>query len=108
MQSQLSLGQRETLARQDAPFLATGLIAGNPQSFEAHLRQAARLMAQTSASPSGRLVRHVCSNAVCPNRPAPSWLGGENIFATVKALSPNKPEIEQILALIDARIGPTL
>ena len=59
MQSQLSLGQRETLARQDAPFLATGLIAGNPQSFEAHLRQAARLMAQTSASPSGRLVRHV-------------------------------------------------
>jgi len=69
MQSQLSLGQRETLARQDAPFLATGLIAGNPQSFEAHLRQAARLMAQASASPSGRLARHVCSNAVCPNRP---------------------------------------
>ena len=46
MQSQLSLGQRETLARQDAPFLATGLIAGNPQSFEAHLRQAARLRAR--------------------------------------------------------------
>jgi len=59
MQSQLSTAQREALARQDAPFLATGLIAGNPQSFEAHLRQAARLMAQTSASPSGRLVRHV-------------------------------------------------
>src|SRR3954464_1651705 len=59
MQNRLSLGQRKALARQDAPFLATGLIAGNPQSFEAHLRQAARLMAQTSASPSGRLVRHV-------------------------------------------------
>jgi len=53
-------------------------------------------------------MRHVCSNAVCPNRPAPSWLGGENIFAPLKPLSPNKPEIEQILALIDARIGPTL
>jgi len=72
------------------------------------MRQAARLMAQASASPSGRLMRHVCSNAVCPNRPAPSWLGGENIFAPLKPLSPNKPEIEQILALIDARIGPTL
>jgi len=41
-------------------------------------------------------------------RIGPSWLGGENIFAPLKPLSPNKPEIEQILALIDARIGPTL
>ena len=43
MQNRLSSAQREAIARQDAPFLATGLIAGNPQSFEAHLRQAARL-----------------------------------------------------------------
>ena len=57
----MKLQQRQALARQDAPFLASGLIAGNPRSFEAHLRQAARLMGdrQTSASPSGRLVRHV-------------------------------------------------
>ena len=61
MQSRISPAQREAIARQDAPFLATGLIAGNPGSFEAHLRQAARLMAdrQTSVSPSARLVRHV-------------------------------------------------
>jgi hypothetical protein len=264
MQNRLSVGQREAIARQDAPFLAIGLIAGNPQSFEAHLRQAARLMTdrQTSASPSGRLVRHVtdlfersvpesaraklaCRSgcAFCCHQPvrvsAPEafflaaqllerpdtavavhdaavalagrnpetprvtwlrcvlldqadgcsvhaarpfscqghvsldaedcktsfspggawsvrepalyddlrnswrlilqaalrlnglsdahyelngaldlvlqtqnaekrWLGGENIFAPLKALSSNKPEIEQILALIDARIGPTL
>jgi len=36
------------------------------------------------------------------------WLRGENIFAALKPLSPNKPEIEQVLALIAARIGPTL
>src|SRR5437868_7192130 len=61
MQNRLSSGQREALARQDAPFLAAGLVAGNPHSFEAHLRQAARLMAdrQTSASLCARLVRHV-------------------------------------------------
>jgi Fe-S-cluster containining protein len=60
--SRLSTAQRESLARQDTPFLATGLILGNPRSFEAHLRQAAKLMRdrQTSASPSTRLVRHVC------------------------------------------------
>jgi Fe-S-cluster containining protein len=264
MQNRLSVSQREAIARQDAPFLATGLLAGNPQSFEAHLRQAARLMAdrQTSASPSGRLVRHVtdlfersvpesaraklaCRSgcAFCCHQPvrvsAPEafflaahlherpdtaaqvreaaialagrnpetprvawlrcplldrgdgcsvhsarplschgyvsldvedckksypqtgqwsvrepalyddlrnswrlilqaalrlnglsdahyelnaaltlvletenaekrWLGGENIFAALNTLSPNKPQIEQILALIDARIGPTL
>ena len=53
--------QREALARQDAPFLAAGLIPGDPRSFEAHLRHAARLMGerQISGSPSGRLVRHV-------------------------------------------------
>ena len=53
--------QREALAQQDAPFLARPLIPGDPRSFEAHLRQAARLMAmrQISGSPSGRLVRHV-------------------------------------------------
>jgi len=34
--------------------------------------------------------------------------GRRKYLRTVKALSPNKPEIEQILALIDARIGPTL
>jgi Fe-S-cluster containining protein len=53
--------QREALARQDAPFLAQALIPGDPRSFEAHLRHAARLMAmrQISGSPSGRLVRHV-------------------------------------------------
>jgi len=52
---------REALAQQDAPFLARPLIPGDPRSFEAHLRQAARLMAmrQISGSPSGRLVRHV-------------------------------------------------
>src|SRR4051812_33815825 len=61
MQNRLSPAQREAIARQDAPFLAMGLVAGNPHSFEAHLRQTVRLMAdrQTSASPSGRLVRHV-------------------------------------------------
>ena len=59
--NRLSNAQREALARQDAPFLATGLIVGNPRSFEAHLRHAARLLRdrQTSASPSVRLVRHV-------------------------------------------------
>jgi len=36
--------QREALARQDAPFLAAGLVPGDPRSFEAHLRHAARLM----------------------------------------------------------------
>jgi len=61
MQNRLSLAQREALARQDTSFLAAGLIPGNPRSFEAHLRQAARLLRdrQTSASPSVRLVRHV-------------------------------------------------
>src|SRR5258708_25433169 len=59
--SRLSPAQREALARQDAPFLAAGLIPGNPQSFEAHTRHAAGLLRdrQTSASPSVRLVRHV-------------------------------------------------
>jgi len=53
--------QREALARQDAPFLAMGLVPGDPRSFEAHLRQAARLMGerQISGSPSGRLMRHI-------------------------------------------------
>jgi len=53
--------QREALARQDAPFLAAGLLQGDPRSFEAHLRHAARLMGerQISGSPSARLVRHV-------------------------------------------------
>jgi len=53
--------QREALARQDAPFLATGLMPGDSRSFEAHLRHAARIMGerQISGSPSGRLVRHV-------------------------------------------------
>lgn len=61
MENRLSPAQRQTVARQDAPFLAMGLVAGNSHSFEAHLRQAARLFAdrQTSASPSGRLVRHI-------------------------------------------------
>lgn len=59
--NRLSLAQREALIRQDRPFLATGLILGNPRSFEAHLRQAAGLLRdrQTSASPSVRLMRHV-------------------------------------------------
>ena len=53
--------QREALARLDAPFLTMGLVPGDPRSFEAHLRHAARLMAerQVSGSPSARLVRHV-------------------------------------------------
>ena len=53
--------QREAAARQDAPYLGQGLILGNAHSFEAHLRQAARLMAecQISGSRSARLVRHV-------------------------------------------------
>jgi len=61
MQARLPQAQRETIARQDAPFLATGLILGDPRSFEAHLRQAAGLLRdrQTSASPSVRLMRHV-------------------------------------------------
>jgi hypothetical protein len=61
MQNRLSPAQRQAIARQDAPFLAAGLVAGNPHSFVAHLRQAIRLMAdrQTSASPSARLVRHI-------------------------------------------------
>jgi Fe-S-cluster containining protein len=61
MQNRLSVAQREAVAHQDAPFLAAGLIPGDSRSFEAHLRQAARLLRdrQTSASPSVRLVRHV-------------------------------------------------
>lgn len=61
MNGRIDRPQREVLARQDAPFLAMGLVPGNPHSFEAHLRQAARLMAdrQISGSPSARLVRHV-------------------------------------------------
>ena len=61
MPDRLSPAQRQALASRDAPFLATGLIVGNPASFEAHVRQAARLMAerQTSASPSARLVSHL-------------------------------------------------
>jgi Fe-S-cluster containining protein len=57
----LNRAQREALVRQDAPFLAAGLILGNPRSFEAHLRHAAGLLRdrQTSASLCGRLVRHV-------------------------------------------------
>jgi len=60
--SRLSTAQRESLARQDTPFLSAGLVLGNARSFEAHLRQAAKLMRdrQTSASPCVRLVRHVC------------------------------------------------
>src|SRR6188474_1235755 len=38
--------QREALARHDAPFLAMGLVPGDPRSFEAHLRHAARLMGE--------------------------------------------------------------
>jgi len=61
MPDRLSPAQRQALASRDAPFLAAGLIVGNPASFEAHVRQAARLMAerQTSASPSARLVSHL-------------------------------------------------
>jgi len=61
MQSRLPQAQRDAIARQDVPFLAAGLIPGNPRSFEAHLRHAAGLLRdrQTSASPSVRLVRHV-------------------------------------------------
>jgi len=61
MNGRLTNAQREALARQDAPFLAAALVPGDPRSFEAHLRQAARLMGerQVSGSPSGRLVRHV-------------------------------------------------
>ena len=53
--------QREALARQDAPFLAMGLVPGDPRSFEAHLRHAARLMGERRipGSPSARLVRHI-------------------------------------------------
>ena len=59
--SRLSQAQREAIARQDTPFLTTGLILGNPRSFEAHLRHAAGLLRdrQTSASLCVRLVRHV-------------------------------------------------
>jgi Fe-S-cluster containining protein len=59
--NRLSQAQRDALMRQDAPLVAAGLMLGNPHSFEAHLRQAARLMRdrQTSASLCGRLVRHV-------------------------------------------------
>jgi Fe-S-cluster containining protein len=61
MTGKIDRNQREALARQDAPFLAIGLVPGDPRSFEAHLRQAARLigMRQISGSPSARLVRHV-------------------------------------------------
>lgn len=57
----LSRVQRDALARQDAPFLAAPLRPADPRSFEAHVRQAARLLRdrQTSASPSARAVRHV-------------------------------------------------
>ena len=59
--NRLSAAQRKAVAQQDAPFLSAGLILNNPRSFEAHLRQAVLLMRdrQTSASPCGRLVRHV-------------------------------------------------
>jgi len=59
--TRLSAAQRETIARQDAPFLAAGLMPGNARSFEAHLRQAAGLMRdrQKVTSPCARLVRHV-------------------------------------------------
>lgn len=59
--SGIGRAQREALARQDAPFLAIALVPGDPRSFEAHLRHAARLMGerQISGSPSGRLVRHI-------------------------------------------------
>ena len=59
--NRLSVAQREALVRQDAPYLATGLMLGNPHSFEAHLRRAAGLLRdrQTSASLCARLVRHV-------------------------------------------------
>ena len=61
MSRRIDRNQREVLARQDGPFLTMGLVAGDPRSFEAHLRQAARLMGerQISGSPSARLVRHV-------------------------------------------------
>lgn len=61
MSGRIDRNQREVLARRDAPFLAMGLVPGDPRSFEAHLRQAARLMGerQISGSPSARLVRHV-------------------------------------------------
>jgi len=36
------------------------------------------------------------------------WLRGENIFAGLPVVSPNTPEVEQVLALIAERIGPTL
>lgn len=59
--NRLSGAQREALVRQDAPYLATGLMLGNPHSFEAHLRRAAGLLRdrQTSASLCARQVRHV-------------------------------------------------
>jgi hypothetical protein len=61
MNGKIDRNQREVLARQDAPYLAIGLVTGDPRSFEAHLRRAARLMSerQISGSPSARLVRHV-------------------------------------------------
>jgi len=59
--NRVSRAQREALVRQDAPFVAAGLMLGNPRSFEAHLRHAAGFLRdrQTSASLCARLVRHV-------------------------------------------------
>lgn len=58
--NQLPQATRDALTRQDASFLARGLILNDPRSSEAHLRRTARLLGDRQApSPCGRAVTHV-------------------------------------------------
>jgi Fe-S-cluster containining protein len=77
------------------------------------LRSSCRMILQASLRLNGLPDTHYELNAALQvamdtDNAEKRWLRGENIFAALPEVSPNKPEIERILALIEERVGPTL
>jgi hypothetical protein len=77
------------------------------------LRSSCRMILQASLRLNGLPDTHYELNAALQvamdtDNGEKRWLRGENIFAALPEVSPNKPEIERVLALIAERVGPTL
>lgn len=102
----LSPAQREALARQDAPFLARGLVAGDPRSTEAHLRHAAGLLGDRRApSPAGQAAAHIATlfeNSITPAQTALLACRAGCAFCCHQPVSVTAPEA----FLLAAQIAP--
>ena len=77
------------------------------------LRSSCRMILQASLRLSGLPdAQYEMNAALCAvldtENAEKRWLRGENIFAPLPVISPNTPDVEQVLALIAERIGPTL